>query len=185
MRASIGGNNIAETPLVWLTALAHSSARAVAIGADGSCPARANHSDALFLDQAHAAAGRLNADVAADGRVEVMNKLTDVPKIAHSYAAKKVKIDALIVHATPLEKINDAFGLTANVQSIRKVIIHDAYHSKRATLFRRHDPILILIHQARSVRKCAFPSISRHRRGAQRYRFSITSPVLPAPRRPS
>jgi hypothetical protein len=120
VRASIVENNIAETALVWLTALAQSSA----IGADGTSPERANHGDAPFLDQVHASAGRLNPGVVADGRIEMTNKLSDVPKVADFYAAKKVNIDALIAHATPSEKINDAFGLTANVQSIRRVIIH-------------------------------------------------------------
>ena len=117
-------NNIGKTTLVWLTALAQSSARAVAIGADSTSPERANHGDALILDQVHASAGKLNPDVVADGRVGMTNKLSDVPKVADFYAAKKVNIVALIAHATPSEKINDAFALTANVQSIRRVIIH-------------------------------------------------------------
>jgi hypothetical protein len=60
--ASIVVNNIAETTLVWLTAPTHNCARAVAIGDDGAIPERANHDDALFLDQEHATAGKLNAD---------------------------------------------------------------------------------------------------------------------------
>jgi Zn-dependent alcohol dehydrogenase len=53
-----------------------------------------------------------------------MNKLTDAPKIVAFHTAKKGTIDDLTPNATLLDKLNDAIGLTANVQSIHRVIIH-------------------------------------------------------------
>jgi S-(hydroxymethyl)glutathione dehydrogenase/alcohol dehydrogenase len=47
---------------------------------------------------------------------------TDVPKIVDWYMDGKIEIDPLITHTMPLEKINDAFGLMHEGESIRSVV---------------------------------------------------------------
>jgi S-(hydroxymethyl)glutathione dehydrogenase/alcohol dehydrogenase len=47
---------------------------------------------------------------------------SDVPKIVDWYMDGKVRIDELITHTMPLEKINDAFDLMHEGKSIRSVI---------------------------------------------------------------
>lgn len=47
---------------------------------------------------------------------------TDVPKIVDWYMDGKIDIDSLVTHTMPLEKINDAFDLMHNGESIRSVI---------------------------------------------------------------
>lgn len=47
---------------------------------------------------------------------------TDVPKIVDWYMEGKINIDDLITHVMPLEKINDAFALMHQGESIRSVI---------------------------------------------------------------
>jgi S-(hydroxymethyl)glutathione dehydrogenase/alcohol dehydrogenase len=47
---------------------------------------------------------------------------TDVPKIVDWYMEGKINIDDLITHVMPLEKINDAFDLMHEGESIRSVI---------------------------------------------------------------
>ncbi|HTI88371.1 MAG TPA: S-(hydroxymethyl)glutathione dehydrogenase/class III alcohol dehydrogenase [Alphaproteobacteria bacterium] len=47
---------------------------------------------------------------------------TDVPKIVDWYMEGKIRIDELITHTMPLEKINDAFDLMHEGKSIRSVI---------------------------------------------------------------
>lgn len=47
---------------------------------------------------------------------------TDVPKIVDWYMEKKINIDDLITHVMPLDKINDAFTLMHQGESIRSVI---------------------------------------------------------------
>jgi S-(hydroxymethyl)glutathione dehydrogenase/alcohol dehydrogenase len=49
---------------------------------------------------------------------------TDVPKIVEWYMDKKIRIDELITHTMPLEKINDAFDLMHEGKSIRSVVIY-------------------------------------------------------------
>jgi S-(hydroxymethyl)glutathione dehydrogenase/alcohol dehydrogenase len=49
---------------------------------------------------------------------------TDVPRIVDWYMEKKIKIDDLITHTMPLDKINDAFDLMAKGQSIRSVVVY-------------------------------------------------------------
>jgi S-(hydroxymethyl)glutathione dehydrogenase/alcohol dehydrogenase len=49
---------------------------------------------------------------------------TDVPKIVDWYMSGKINIDDLITHTMPLEKINDAFDLMHEGQSIRSVVIY-------------------------------------------------------------
>lgn len=49
---------------------------------------------------------------------------TDVPKIVDWYMQGKVRIDELITHTMPLEKINDAFDLMHEGKSIRSVVIY-------------------------------------------------------------
>jgi S-(hydroxymethyl)glutathione dehydrogenase/alcohol dehydrogenase len=49
---------------------------------------------------------------------------TDVPKIVDWYMQKKIDIDSLITHKMPLEKINDAFHLMHEGQSIRSVVVY-------------------------------------------------------------
>ena len=48
----------------------------------------------------------------------------DVPKIVDWYMEGKINIDDLITHTMPLEKINDAFHLMHEGESIRSVIIY-------------------------------------------------------------
>ena len=47
---------------------------------------------------------------------------TDVPRIVDWYMDKKIRIDDLITHVMPLEKINDAFDLMHRGESIRSVV---------------------------------------------------------------
>src|SRR5216117_2198652 len=47
---------------------------------------------------------------------------TDVPRIVDWYMDGKIKIDELITHVMPLEKINDAFELMHRGESIRSVV---------------------------------------------------------------
>jgi S-(hydroxymethyl)glutathione dehydrogenase/alcohol dehydrogenase len=47
---------------------------------------------------------------------------TDVPRIVDWYMEGSVKIDELITHVVPLEKINDAFEMMHHGQSIRTVV---------------------------------------------------------------
>jgi S-(hydroxymethyl)glutathione dehydrogenase/alcohol dehydrogenase len=49
---------------------------------------------------------------------------TDVPKIVDWYMSKKIRIDELITHTMPLEKINDAFDLMHAGKSIRSVVVY-------------------------------------------------------------
>ncbi len=48
---------------------------------------------------------------------------TDVPKIVDWYMDGKIRIDELITHTMPLEKINDAFHLMHEGESIRSVVV--------------------------------------------------------------
>ncbi|MEY4760433.1 MAG: hypothetical protein RLZZ200_289 [Pseudomonadota bacterium] len=48
---------------------------------------------------------------------------TDVPKIVDWYMEGKIRIDELITHVMPLEKINDAFDLMHEGSSIRSVVV--------------------------------------------------------------
>jgi len=48
---------------------------------------------------------------------------TDVPRIVEWYMDKKIRIDELITHRRPLERINEAFDLMARGESIRTVIV--------------------------------------------------------------
>ncbi len=50
---------------------------------------------------------------------------TDVPKIVDWYMEGKINIDDLITHVMPLEKINDAFDLMHQGDSIRSVVTFD------------------------------------------------------------
>jgi S-(hydroxymethyl)glutathione dehydrogenase / alcohol dehydrogenase len=47
---------------------------------------------------------------------------TDVPKIVHWYMDGKLKIDELITHKLPLERINEGFELMKRGESIRSVV---------------------------------------------------------------
>ena len=49
---------------------------------------------------------------------------TDVPKIVDWYMQGKINIDDLITHTMPLEKINDAFDLMHDGESIRSVVVY-------------------------------------------------------------
>ncbi|MGH7102786.1 MAG: S-(hydroxymethyl)glutathione dehydrogenase/class III alcohol dehydrogenase [Acetobacteraceae bacterium] len=49
---------------------------------------------------------------------------TDVPRIVDWYMDKRVKIDDLITHTMPLERINDAFDLMHKGESIRSVVLY-------------------------------------------------------------
>jgi S-(hydroxymethyl)glutathione dehydrogenase/alcohol dehydrogenase len=49
---------------------------------------------------------------------------TDVPKIVDWYMDRKIRIDELITHKMPLEKINDAFDLMHAGKSIRSVVVY-------------------------------------------------------------
>jgi S-(hydroxymethyl)glutathione dehydrogenase/alcohol dehydrogenase len=48
---------------------------------------------------------------------------TDVPKIVDWYMNRKIRIDELITHTMPLEKINEAFDLMHEGKSIRSVVL--------------------------------------------------------------
>jgi len=48
---------------------------------------------------------------------------TDVPKIVDWYMEGKIKIDPLITHTMPLDKINEAFDLMHHGESIRSVVV--------------------------------------------------------------
>jgi S-(hydroxymethyl)glutathione dehydrogenase/alcohol dehydrogenase len=48
---------------------------------------------------------------------------TDVPKIVDWYMEGKIKIDELITHQMPIERINDAFELMHKGESIRSVAL--------------------------------------------------------------
>ena len=50
---------------------------------------------------------------------------TDVPKIVEWYMDGKIRIDELITHKMPIEKINDAFDLMHRGESIRSVALFD------------------------------------------------------------
>ena len=47
---------------------------------------------------------------------------TDVPKIVDWYMDKKIRIDELITHVMPVERINEAFDLMHRGESIRSVV---------------------------------------------------------------
>jgi S-(hydroxymethyl)glutathione dehydrogenase/alcohol dehydrogenase len=49
---------------------------------------------------------------------------TDVPKIVDWYMEGKLKIDELITHTLPLERINEGFELMEKGESIRSVVIY-------------------------------------------------------------
>ncbi len=49
---------------------------------------------------------------------------TDVPRIVDWYMQGKLRIDELVTHTLPLEKINDAFDLMHEGRSIRSVIVY-------------------------------------------------------------
>jgi S-(hydroxymethyl)glutathione dehydrogenase/alcohol dehydrogenase len=49
---------------------------------------------------------------------------TDVPKIVDWYMDGKIKIDELITHKMPLDRINDAFDLMERGESIRSVVVY-------------------------------------------------------------
>ena len=49
---------------------------------------------------------------------------SDVPKIVDWYMDKKIKIDELITHKLPLERINEGFDLMARGESIRSVVVY-------------------------------------------------------------
>jgi S-(hydroxymethyl)glutathione dehydrogenase/alcohol dehydrogenase len=48
---------------------------------------------------------------------------TDVPKIVDWYMERRIKIDELITHTMPIERINDAFDLMHKGESIRSVAL--------------------------------------------------------------
>ena len=49
---------------------------------------------------------------------------TDVPKIVDWYMDGKIDIDSLITHTMPLDRINEAFDLMHEGESIRTVITY-------------------------------------------------------------
>ncbi|HKX13165.1 MAG TPA: zinc-binding dehydrogenase, partial [bacterium] len=49
---------------------------------------------------------------------------TDVPRLVDWYMEGKVKIDELITHTLPLEKINEGFDLMERGESIRSVVVY-------------------------------------------------------------
>jgi len=49
---------------------------------------------------------------------------TDVPKIVDWYMSGKINIDDLITHTMPLDRINDAFTLMHEGESIRSVVVY-------------------------------------------------------------
>jgi S-(hydroxymethyl)glutathione dehydrogenase / alcohol dehydrogenase len=49
---------------------------------------------------------------------------TDVPRIVDWYMERKIRIDELITHVLPLERINEGFELMARGESIRSVVVY-------------------------------------------------------------
>jgi S-(hydroxymethyl)glutathione dehydrogenase / alcohol dehydrogenase len=49
---------------------------------------------------------------------------SDVPRIVDWYMEKKIRIDELITHQLPLERINEAFDLMHSGESIRSVVVY-------------------------------------------------------------
>ena len=49
---------------------------------------------------------------------------TDVPRIVDMYMEGRIRIDEMITHKMPLEKINDAFDLMHRGESIRSVVVY-------------------------------------------------------------
>ena len=49
---------------------------------------------------------------------------TDVPKIVDWYMENKIRIDPLITHRLPLDRINDGFDLMKRGESIRSVVVY-------------------------------------------------------------
>jgi S-(hydroxymethyl)glutathione dehydrogenase/alcohol dehydrogenase len=49
---------------------------------------------------------------------------TDVPKIVDWYMERKIRIDELITHRLPLERINEGFELMTRGESIRTVVVY-------------------------------------------------------------
>jgi S-(hydroxymethyl)glutathione dehydrogenase/alcohol dehydrogenase len=49
---------------------------------------------------------------------------TDVPRIVDWYMDRKIRIDEMITHRLPLERINDGFDLMARGESIRSVVVY-------------------------------------------------------------
>jgi S-(hydroxymethyl)glutathione dehydrogenase/alcohol dehydrogenase len=49
---------------------------------------------------------------------------TDVPRIVDWYMDRKIRIDELITHRLPLERINEGFDLMARGESIRSVVVY-------------------------------------------------------------
>jgi S-(hydroxymethyl)glutathione dehydrogenase/alcohol dehydrogenase len=47
---------------------------------------------------------------------------TDVPRIVDWYMEGKIRIDELITHTLPLERINEGFDLMHHGESIRTVV---------------------------------------------------------------
>jgi S-(hydroxymethyl)glutathione dehydrogenase/alcohol dehydrogenase len=49
---------------------------------------------------------------------------TDVPRIVEWYMERRIKIDPLITHTLPLERINEGFDLMTRGESIRSVVVY-------------------------------------------------------------
>ena len=49
---------------------------------------------------------------------------SDVPKIVDWYMEGKIRIDELITHQMPLDKLNDAFHLMHEGESIASVVVY-------------------------------------------------------------
>ena len=49
---------------------------------------------------------------------------TDVPRIVEWYMDRRIKIDPLITHTLPLERINEGFDLMERGESIRSVVVY-------------------------------------------------------------
>lgn len=49
---------------------------------------------------------------------------TDVPRIVDWYMDRKIRIDEMITHRLPLERINEGFDLMARGESIRSVVVY-------------------------------------------------------------
>ncbi len=58
------------------------------------------------------------------GNTTVMRQALDVPRIVDWYMEGKIRIDDLITHRMPLEKINEGFGLMRRGESIRGVVVY-------------------------------------------------------------
>ena len=80
MRAKLAESHVEEAALAWLEELGYATANGLDIGPDGNAPERANYGDVLLIERVRAAIAKLNPNLTAETRAEVLAKLTLQPK---------------------------------------------------------------------------------------------------------